>query len=254
MDLMLNGKTAAVAGGTRGIGRAIAQALVAEGCNVSLCARGDKGVAETVADLAQTGAAKVHGAALDAADGAAQAAWINDTATRFGGLDILVANTSALSLGTDETAWTDSFHVDMMASFYGAEAAIPHLKASDAGAIVFISSVSALHTPAGPRAYGAMKAAVLNYAKGLARTLAPDGVRVNSVSPGNIYFEGGVWGRVAAEEPVRFERQIAANPMGRMGRPEEVARAVVFLASPAASYISGTNLIVDGALTAGVQY
>ena len=99
-----------------------------------------------------------------------------------------------------------------------------------------------------------MKAAVLNYAKGLARTLAPEGVRVNCVSPGNIYFEDGVWGRTEANNPDFFKKQVAANPMGRMGKPEEVASAAVYLASPASSFVSGTNLIVDGALTLGVQY
>lgn len=253
MDLMLKGKNAAVVGGTRGIGRAIAELLVAEGCNVSICARGQDGVDAAIAELSSVGAT-VKGTALDASDGQAQAAWINETADAFGGLDILVANTSAMNLANDEDAWNASFQVDMMATFHGAEAAIPHLKTSEAGAMVFISSIAALHTPGGPKPYGAMKAAVLNYAKGLARTLAPDGVRVNCVSPGNIYFEDGVWGRTEANNPDFFKKQVAANPMGRMGKPEEVASAAVFLASPASSFVSGTNLVVDGALTLGVQY
>jgi len=180
--------------------------------------------------------------------------WINDSAETLGGIDIFIANVSALNQGTDEDAWRQSFEVDMMATFNGVDAATPHLKASGSGAMVLISSIAALHTPGGPKPYGAMKAAVINYSKGLARALAPDGVRVNAVSPGNIYFEDGVWGKTERNNPEFFKKQVAANPMGRMGTPEEVASAAVFLASPAASFISGTNLIVDGALTLGVQY
>ena len=253
MDLMLKGKNAAVVGGTRGIGRAIAETLIAEGCNVSICARNQSGIEEAVSQLASSGA-KVIGTALDAADGHAQGAWIKETAETFGGLDVFIANASAMNLANDGEAWDQSFQVDMMATFHGAEAAIPYLKKSDAGAMVFISSIAALHTPGGPKAYGAMKAAVINYAKGLSRSLAPESIRVNCVSPGNIYFEDGVWGRTEANNPDFFKKQTAANPMGRMGNPEEVARAAVFLASSAASFISGTNLVVDGALTLGVQY
>lgn len=253
MDLMLKGKNAAVVGATRGIGRAIADRLATEGCNVSICARDAAAVDATVRELAGQNV-KAMGAVLDATDRDAQTAWVNDTAEKFGGLDIFIANVSALNQGTDEDAWRTGFEVDMMANFHGAEAAIPHLKDTDAGALVFISSIAALHVPGGPKPYGAMKAAVINYAKGLARSLAPDGVRVNSVSPGNIYFEEGVWGKTERNNPEFFAKQVAANPLGRMGTPEEVANAAVFLASPVASFISGTNLVVDGALTLGVQY
>lgn len=253
MDLKLKGKTAAIAGATRGIGKAIAEQLALEGCNVSICARNAKAVDAVVTELSGCGV-QAMGLSVDATDADAQKHWIEETARAFGGLDIFVANVSALNQGTDEAAWTQSFEVDMMATFHGAEAVIPHLKKSDAGAMVLISSIAALHAPGGAKPYGAMKAAVLNFAKGLARSLAPDGVRVNSVSPGNIYFEEGVWGKTERNNPDFFKKQVAANPMGRMGTPEEVARAAVFLASPAASFVSGTNLIVDGALTLGVQF
>lgn len=254
MDLNLKGKNAAVSGATRGIGRAIAEQLAREGCNVSICARDETAVQAVAQELQETHGTKAIGSAMDATNGAAQKAWLDETAKTLGGLDIFIANVSALNQGTDEDAWKNSFDVDMMATFHGAEAAIPHLKKSDAGALVFISSIAALHTPGGPKPYGAMKAAVINYAKGLARSLAPDGVRVNCVSPGNIYFEDGVWGKTERNNPDFFAKQIAANPMGRMGTPDEVAKAAIFLASPSASFISGTNLIVDGALTLGVQY
>ncbi len=253
MDLKLNGKTAAIAGATRGIGRAIAGLLASEGCNVSICARDGAAVGKVVADLS-AGGAKVMGRAADATDRAAQDAWIDETIKAFGGLDIFIANVSALNQATDEDAWRQSFEVDMMASFNGIEASLPHLKNAEGGSIVLISSIAALHVPGGPKPYGAMKAAVINYSKGLARSLAPEGIRVNTVSPGNIYFEDGVWGKTERNNPEFFAKQVAANPMGRMGTPEEVAKAAVFLASPAASFISGTNLLVDGALTLGVQY
>ncbi len=253
MDMNLTGKNAAVVGATRGIGKAIAELLADEGCNVSICARNQKDVDAGVANLRAKNV-NSFGAAFDAANGNAQYTWINETADFFGGLDILIANVSAMNLDADGDAWQQSFDVDMMTTFHGAEAATPLLKNSNAGAMVFISSIAALHTPGGPKPYGAMKAAVLNYAKGLARSLAPDGIRVNSISPGNIYFEDGVWGRVERNNPEFFKKQIAANPLGRMGTPQEVASAAVYLASPAASFVSGTNLIVDGALTLGVQY
>ena len=253
MDLNLSGKRAAVVGATRGIGLAIAKQLCAEGCNVSLCARDAARVESVVKDLSSNSDVQVTGTALDATDRNAQTAWLDDTAKTFGGLDIFIANVSALNTSADEEAWRQSFEFDVMATVYGADAATPHLKQSEAGAMVFISSVAALQTK-GARPYGSVKASVIHHSKSLAREFAPDGIRVNSVSPGNIYFEDGVWGRVEKNNPDFFAEMIAANPLGRMGKPEEVASAAVFLASPAASFISGTNLLVDGALTVGVQY
>ncbi len=253
MELNLRGKNAVVAGATRGIGKAIAQLLAAEGCNLSICARNRGNVDAVVAELGTYGI-QAMGDAVDAANRDAQAEWINDSAQQFGGIDIFIANVSALNQDIGEEAWRQSFEVDMMATFYGVDAATPFLKSALAGSMVLISSIAALHAPGGPKPYGAMKAAVINYTKGLARTLAPDGVRVNAVSPGNIYFENGIWDQTKRNNPEFFQKQVAVNPMGRMGMPEEVANAAVFLASPAASFISGANLIVDGALTLGVQY
>lgn len=253
MDLGLQGKRAIVTGGTRGIGRAIADQLAADGCDVGLCARDAAQVEAAVADLKQNGV-NATGGAVDVTDAAALKSWVEGAADDLGGLDIFIANVSALSQELDEAAWRESFEVDMMSTFNGAEAALPLIGKSDAGAMVFIASISALEISRGARPYGAMKAAVLHYTKGLARTLAPEGIRVNAVSPGNVYFEDGIWGRMERERPDFFAAMLAANPMGRMGTPDEVARAAVFLASPAASFITGTNLIVDGALTQGVQF
>ena len=253
MDLGLKGKRAIITGGTRGIGRAIATQLAADGCDVGLCARDADQVAAAVTDLEKTGV-KATGGVVDVTDAAALKSWVEGAAADLGGLDIFIANVSALSQELDEAAWRHSFEVDMMTTFNGAEAALPLIKESDAGAMVFIASISALEISRGARPYGAMKAAVLHYTKGMARTLAPEGIRVNAVSPGNVYFEDGIWGRMERERPEFFAGMLAANPMGRMGTPQEVANAAVFLASPAASFITGTNLIVDGALTQGVQF
>lgn len=252
MDLGLSGRRALVTGGTKGIGRATAEVLAAEGAAVALCARDAGEVEETVAALRARGV-PATGRALDVADGDALRAWVGDAGRELGGLDVVVANVSALAVGGDEAAWRAGFDVDMMHSVRAVEAAMPFLEASDAGAIVLVSSVSGreIDFAAGP--YGAFKAALIHYAQGLAHRLAPKGIRANVVSPGNTYFAGGVWARIERDDPALYASALALNPTGRMGTPEEVARAVVFLASPAASFVSGTNLVVDGALTRGVQ-
>lgn len=253
MDLGLAGRKALVTGGTKGIGRAIAELLAAEGCGVALCARDAGEVAEAVAALRAKDVAAT-GRAVDVSDGPALEAWVRDAGDELGGLDILIPNVSALAVGNDLAAWRAGFETDLMGSVRAVDAAMPLLERSDAGAIVIISSVSGreIDFAAGP--YGAFKAALIHYAQGLAYRLAAKGIRANTVSPGNTYFENGVWHRIEREVPELFAQALALNPTGRMGRPEEMARAAVFLASPAASFITGTNLVVDGALTRGVQF
>jgi 3-oxoacyl-[acyl-carrier protein] reductase len=252
MDLGLKGLKAVVTGGTKGIGRAIAQTLAAEGAHVAFCARNAAEVAQTVKDFADHGV-KISGHVVDVADGPALAAWVNGVASEFGGIDIVVANVSALAIAADEAAWQRGFEVDMMGTVRLVNAAMPYLEKSGKAAIVTISSVSGREIDFASGPYGAFKAAIVHYTQGLAYHLAGKGIRANSVSPGNTYFAGGVWNQIETGNPEFFKMALGMNPTGRMGTPQEMANAAAFLASPAASFITGTNLVVDGALTKGVQ-
>ena len=180
--------------------------------------------------------------------------WIQASAGELGGLDIVVANVSALAIGQDDASWKAEFDTDMMGTVRAVNAAMPFLEKSSAAAIVVIASVSGREVDFAAGPYGVFKAALIHYAKGLSYQLAGKGIRVNALSPGNTYFPGGVWEKIEHGNPELFKQAMSMNPTGRMGRPEEMARAVVFLASPAASFITGTNLVVDGALTRGVQF
>ena len=253
MDLGLDGRRALVTGGTKGIGRAIVEMLAAEGAHVAFCARNAGEVEQAAAALARPGR-RVLGRAVDVADGPALAGFVAEAAAELGGLDIVVPNVSALAVAGDEAAWHAGFQTDIMGSVRVVDAAMPWLERSDAGSIVVISSVSGREVDFAAGPYGAFKAALIHYAQGLAYQLAPKSIRANSVSPGNTYFPGGVWEKIQHGKPALFATALALNPTGRMGTPQEVARAVVFLASPAASFIIGTNLVVDGALTRGVQF
>jgi 3-oxoacyl-[acyl-carrier protein] reductase len=252
MDLQLRGKRALVTGGTKGIGRAIVEAFAAEGADVAFCARTESDVEAAAKTIGETGV-RVFARALDVGDGPAFKAWVAEAAETLGGLDAVVANVSALSIGSEEENWAAEFNVDLMHSVRLVEAAMPHLEQSDAASITLISSVSG-HDIDFSGAYGVMKGALIHYGHSLAYNLAPKGIRANVVSPGNTYFEGGFWAYAEQNLPDLFQTYMGLNPTGRFGTPEEVGAAVVFLASPLASRITGTNLRVDGALGKGVQF
>jgi 3-oxoacyl-[acyl-carrier protein] reductase len=253
VDLGLQGLRALVTGGTRGIGRAIVEGLAAEGAAVGFCARTARDVTDTAEALAKRGSVVV-GHVADVADDAAMQRWVTDCAAELGGVDIVVANVSALAIPDEPASWRAGFEVDMMGTVRLVRAAMPYLERSNAASIVTISSVSAreIDFAAGP--YGVFKAAIVHYTQGLAYQLASKGIRANSLSPGNTYFAGGVWENIEQDNPGLFAEAMALNPTGRMAKPEEIARGVVFLASPAASFITGANLLADGALTRGVQF
>jgi 3-oxoacyl-[acyl-carrier protein] reductase len=251
MDLGLKGKKVAVTGGSKGIGRAIAEGFAAEGASVSICARNAAEVEATVSSLKAKGV-KAFGQTLDVADEPALTAWVAASADALGGLDALVCNVSALAVGDSAESWQKSFSVDMMHTVNAVQVAVPFLEKSSSGSIVLISSVSGFEVDFAAGSYGAIKAALIHYAKGLSRQLVGKGIRVNCVSPGNTYFDGGIWQNIEKNMPDLFASTLKVNPTGKFGTAEEVANGVVFISSPMASRISGTNLVIDGALTVAV--
>jgi NAD(P)-dependent dehydrogenase (short-subunit alcohol dehydrogenase family) len=251
MDLQLNGSRVLVTGGSRGIGRAIVEAFLDEGATVGFCARTAEEVAATEQALADRGS--VTGSVVDVGDADALAAWVEESAGAFGGLDVVVANVSALAIPDTEENWEASLNVDLMHTVRLVRAAMPHLERSQAASIIAISSVSGRESDFASGPYGTAKTAIVGYINGLALQLAEKGIRANTVSPGNTYFEGGVWANIESANPDLFESAVGLNPTGHMGTPEEIAGPVVFLASPKARRVSGTNLVVDGALTRGIQ-
>jgi len=253
VDLGLQGRRALVTGGTRGIGRAIVETLAAEGAAVGFCARTGSDVSGAVEMLTAGGAVAV-GRVVDVADEAGLRQWVDDTAAELGGLDIVVANVSALAIPDEPANWQASFDTDMMGTVRLVSAALPYLERSDAASIVTIASVSGREIDFAAGQYGTFEAAIIHYTQGLAYQLAEKGIRANSLSPGNTYFDGGVWQNIEQQNPDLFGTAMGLNPTGRMAKPEEIARAAVFLASPAASFMTGANLLVDGALTRGVQF
>ena len=251
MDLQLTGRKALITGASRGIGRAIAIELAREGCDLALCARG----AEPLEALAKELGGTVYTQAVDVSDEQAVAGFVDAAAEQLSGLDIVVSNVSAGGLkGPDQ--WRLSFDADLMAFVRMVEAAVPHLERSDAAAIVAIGTTSAFDTlpPTSANSYAALKAAVLEHSSGLGHALARKGIRVNTVSPGPVDFPGGAWDKLHEGRPEFYEGIRARIPLGRLGHAEEVARAVTFLASPAASFCTAVNLVVDGGFVSRVQF
>jgi 3-oxoacyl-[acyl-carrier protein] reductase len=251
MDLGLRGKNVLVTGGSKGIGLATAALFAAEGANVAICARNAEEVGKVVRKLAENGV-KSWGQGIDVADPAALKGWIEGAAAELRGIDCIVCNVSALAVGDTPETWEKSFRTDMMHTVNSVAAAMPFLEKSASASIIIVSSVSGFEVDFAAGSYGAFKAALIHYAKGLSNQLVAKGIRVNAVSPGNTYFEGGIWNNIEKNVPDLFKTAMSLNPTGRMGTAEEVAAGIVFLASPLAGRISGTNLIIDGALTKAV--
>lgn len=256
MKLELEGTRALVTGGSRGIGRSTVALLAQEGCSVEFCARGAPVVESAEAELSAAGLS-VRGSAVDLIDKEAVAAWATGAVNRLGGLDIVVANASAMATGDTDEAWQQNYRVEIASLREILPIAHPHLKDAvkrrgDA-AFVAIGSTAAGRAP-NADAYGAVKAALARTVKGLSRLLIKDGIRANMVSPGPIFSEDGVWGKVKRDDPNAFEKKASQMPLGRMGKPEEVANAVVFLCSPRARFIAGSNLVIDSGRSDHPQY
>jgi len=252
MDLQLKGQVALVTGGTKGIGRAIAETFASEGCNVAICARKEDEVKAAVAALQKKGV-KAFGKAVDVGKGDQLKAWINESAEALGGIDILVSNVSGGN-APGEAGWRSNFEHDMLGAVRSVEASLPYLSKSKNGNIVMISTTAALEKfiSAGP--YNAMKAALLNYSGALSQDLAAKGIRVNAVSPGPIMIEGGAWDMIKKGMAPFYEATLAQVPMGRMGTADEVAAQVVFLTSPRSGFTTSTNVVIDGGITKRIQY
>ncbi len=243
MDLNLTNSNVAITGGSRGIGKAIAECFAAEGGNVSICARNKKDVEQTVSGLNKYGR-KYTGYTVDIQNKQQVEKWIQNTAADMGGINILILNASALS-----TSWNDAVNVDLWGTVNTVEAALPYLRKSQSAAIIYIGSIAASVAVPGAAPYCSVKAAMANYMKSLSKALAPDKIRVNTVSPGNTYFEGGYWDNEKKARPEQFKHAEADTDLKRMATPEEIANCVVFLSSTRASYVVGANLLVDGGTT-----
>jgi 3-oxoacyl-[acyl-carrier protein] reductase len=253
MDLSLRGKKAIVTGATKGIGRAIVELLAAEGADIGFCARSEDEVEETQRALEARGVTAIGGA-INVRDGDAYKAWLEETATKLGGCDVFVPNVSAGAGMDSEKNWWKSFEVDVLHTVRGCETLMEHLKTSGHGSIVIISSTNAIETFAAPMAYNAMKAALITYSKQLSQFVGKHNVRVNTICPGPIYFEGGAWEMIKGTNQKFYDSTLRAMPSGRFGTPEEVARVVAFLASPASSLVTGANLVADNGFTKGVRF
>lgn len=256
MHLGLDKKVVLLTGGTKGIGRTMVRSFLEEGATVHFCSRTKADVEATQSKLAKDFPnAKAFGTALDISNQTDLATWIENAAKESGDIDVLVPNVSALAIEDNAEAWQKAFQTDLLPLYTMIQTALPHLEKSK-GNIVAIASVSGRDIDfTTPSPYGPCKAAMIHYIASLAHKLAPKGVRANTCSPGNIYIEDGVWGQVEKAMPELFKSQMAENVMGRMGKPEEVANAVLFLASNArAGFVSGANLTVDGSVCRGVQF
>ncbi len=251
MDLGLKDKRVLVTGGTRGIGNAIVRQFLAEGARVAFCARNANEVAATQQELSSLG--DTVGTVVDVRDPASYLGWIESSVETMGGADIFVPNVSG-GAGQGEDGWRTAFEVDLLATVRGCESVIGQLAQGNDGSIVVIASIAGLEGMGGPSAYNTVKAGLVAYSSQLGELAAHHGVRVNTVSPGPIHVDDGFWGNIEASQPDAYKATVARHPFGRLGTPEEVARCVAFLASPAASWVTRANMVIDGGFTRRVQF
>jgi 3-oxoacyl-[acyl-carrier protein] reductase len=245
MQISLKGRSAIITGGSRGIGRSIALAFARAGAQVSICARGQAALETTANEILAQGV-KAHAGRCDLADKEAIASYIAGAAHSLGRIDILVNNASGFGASDDEAGWAKSIDIDVMATVRASHAAIPFIEKAGGGAILNISSISGYRASARTAPYAAVKAAVINYTMSQAVALASKKIRVNAIAPGSIEFPGGVWEQRKSSDPELYHAILRSIPWGRLGTPEEVANAALFLCSDAAAWVTGQTLSVDG--------
>ena len=253
MDLCLSGLKAAVTGGTRGIGHAVVRLLADEGCDVSTCGRAPERVAAVrhmIIDAGKVG----HFASLQGRDGAAMRDWVKGSVDAMDGLDIFIASLSAGGGTDEERYWYRNFEIDLMSATRGVEEALPALRKSQHASILILATMAASETFVAPMAYNAIKASLVAWSKQLSQHLAPEGIRVNCLSPGPTMFKGSNWEMIRVARSRIYDQAIRKQPTRRMGTAEEIARAAVFMASPAASWINGSHLLVDGGYSKRVPF
>ncbi len=257
MAFDFKGRRVLVAGGSRGIGRAMALQFAAAGADVALCARGAAALAAAREDIARHGT-RVHAQVCNLAVAADIAAWVPAAAEALGGIDVLINNASGFGMGDDEDGWADSLAVDVMAMVRCSRAALPWLlKSAEAGmpggaSIIHLSSISAVRPSVRAAPYAAVKAAMNSYTASQAARWCRQGVRVNAIAPGSVEFPGGLWEQRKTDNPALYERTRLSIPAARMGTPDEIAEVALFLASPHARWINGQVLTVDGGQLLGV--
>ncbi len=254
MDLGLRGKNVIMNGGAHGIGLATLKRFAAEGANVAFFSRDPSKVEVAKTAIEAAGDGSVFAEAFDMTnDPEGYKTWLGKARDELGGCDIFVHTASSSGQGATGD-WQRGLDLDVMGAVNAVEVLTPALEESDAGSIVFMSSTAALENFIVPQAFNALKAALITYASQLGQALAPQGIRVNTVSPGAIYYPGGNWEMIKTNVQPLYEATLAQMPMGRFGNPEEVANAIVFVASPAVPYMTGTNVVVDGGFTKRVQF
>lgn len=254
MDLGLRGKNVLITGSTQGIGRRVANLFAEEGANVAICSRSPESVNKAVKEISLLADGRIIGQPCNIKNKEEYEAWIEAMAEELGGIDVFIPNVSAGGGADSEKNWWKNFEIDVLGTVRGVEAAIPHMEKRGGGAITMISTTAAVETFMVPQAYNAMKAALITYAKQMSQAHGPQGIRINSVSPGPIYFDGGAWDMIKISNERFYEKTEKTHAMGRLGSPEEVANCIVFLSSAAASWVTGVNLVVDGGYTKRVQF
>lgn len=253
MDLGLSGKVALVTGASRGIGLAIAEGLAAEGARLAIVARGAEALQQAADAFAARGA-DVLPVAADVSDDASVTSLVEQVTAHFGRIDILISNASALAVGPGRDDWAASLGVDLMGAVRLVDAVLPGMKVRGQGVILLTSSVSSVEAAPMPDfGYTSAKAALNAYAKKLATVEGSNGIRVNAILPGSIDFPGGGWDMVRQHQPELYERVRCSIPFGRLGTPQEIADAAVWLVSDRARWVHGAALAVDGGQGKGIR-